>query len=110
MLCLNKSEIIQQNDNFKIEYLIRPINTMLSKVQLSKVQLGPRYFFTLTFQLEHIPFIQGLDECLLLHSQVVFLAFVSTSFSGSKVGQWSGAANLTCTVVESVTSSNKLGL
>ena len=105
MLCLNKSEILQQNDNFKIEYLIRPINTMLSKVQL-----GPRYFFTLTFQLEHIPFIQGLDECLLLHSQVAFLAFVSTSFSGSKVGQWSGAANLSCTVVESVTSSNKLGL
>ena len=41
----------QQNDNFKIEYLIRPINTMLSKVQLD-----PRYF-TLTFQFEHIPFI-----------------------------------------------------
>ena len=42
--------------------------------------------------------------------RLLFLAFVSTSFSGSKVGQWSGAVNLTCTVVESVTSSNKLGL
>ena len=73
---------------------------------LSKVQLGPRYF-TLTFQFEHIPFIQGLDECLLLYSQVTFLALVSTSFGGSKFGQWSGTANLTCTIEESVPSSAK---
>ena len=76
---------------------------------LSKVQLGPRYF-TLTFQFEHIPFIQGLDECLLLYSQVTFLALVSTSFGGSKFGQWSGTANLTCTIEESVPSSARLGL
>ena len=37
---------------------------------LSKVQLDPRYF-TSTLQFEHIPFIQGLDECLLLY----FVAF-----------------------------------
>ena len=48
---------------------------------LSNVQLGPRHF-TLTFQFVHIPFIQGLDECLLLYSQVAFLALVSTSFGG----------------------------
>ena len=76
---------------------------------LSKVQLDPRYF-TLTFQFEHIPFIQNLDECSLLYSQVPFLALLSTSFGGSKVGQWSGAANLTCAIEESVPSSTKLGL
>ena len=52
---------------------------------LSKVQLGPRYF-TQTFQFEHIPFIQNLDECLLSYSQVAFLALFSTSFGGSKIG------------------------
>ena len=74
---------------------------------LSKVQLDPRYF-PLTFQFEYIPFIQCLHECLLLYSQVAFSALVTTSFSGwAKVGQWSGAANLTCTIEESVPSSVK---
>ena len=59
----------------------------------SKVQLGPRYF-TLTFQFEHIPFVQGLDEYLLLYSQAAFLALMRTSFGGSKVGQWFETANL----------------
>ena len=42
--------------------------------------------------------------------RLLFLSLVSTSFSGSKIEHWSGAANLTCTIEESVPSSAKLGL
>ena len=42
--------------------------------------------------------------------RLLFLSLVSTSFSGSKIEHWSGAANLTCTIEESVPSSARLGL
>ena len=76
---------------------------------LSKVQLGPRYF-TLYFPIWTHSFHSRLRWSLLLYSQVAFLALVSTSCSGSKIEQWSGAANLTCTIEESVPSSAKLCL